>query len=174
MIIGRYHFRLKMYQVTKHTVQCHRVLRHQHHIHWCRISGTWSVPFHRNNSVHNIEPRFYILIQINQHSRKTVCTRIKGMSLRLMESIDKAITVFYCAGNSLQRMRLHLAKRNHTVFFQKFFRQNKFFCLNPLRIFYTYSLRIINCRNPILFQIPVDSGTMNHSGCRTITTGISK
>ena len=96
------------------------------------------------------------------------------MPLCFVEAINKSITVLNCAGNSLQRMRLHLAKRNHTVFFQKFFRQDKFFRLNPLRIFYTYSLRIINCRNPILFQIPVDSGTMNHSGCRTITTGISK
>ena len=163
-----------MDQVTEHTVKCNRILRHQHHIHWSRISGTWSVPLHGHNSIHNIQPRLHILIQINKHTGKTVCTWIQCMTLGFMKSINESIAVFYSSRDAFQRMCLHFTKRNYTVFFQKFFRQNKFFCLYSFRIVYMDSLRIINNRNIQFLKIRIHSCPMDNFRSSSISAGICK
>ena len=96
------------------------------------------------------------------------------MSLRFMKAIYKPIAVFHSTGDSFQCMRLHLTKRNHTILFQKFFWQNKFFRLYSLRIIHMNSLCIINSRNIQFLQITIHSCSLNHSGGCSITAGVCK
>ena len=161
-----------MDQMTKHTVQCDRVLRHQYHIHRSRIAGARSVPLHRNNSIHDIQPWFHILVQIHQHSGETVRARIQSMPLRLVKSIDESITVLDRPCDTFQCMRLHLAQRDHAVPLQKFRRKDKLFRLDPIRILHMDPLGIVDRRNIKFIKIGIHTCSVNDFRCCSIAARI--
>jgi len=71
-------------------------------------------------------------------------------------------------------MCFHLAQGNHTVLLQQFFWQDKFLCLDSLRISSFHALRIINSRNMIFLQISIHSCSANHCLSGSMTAGICK
>ena len=174
MIVCWYHLRLQIHQPCKHAVQCHRICGHKDHIHCNWISGPWTVAFHCCDSIHNIKPRLHILIQIDQHTCKAVCTWISGMTDCLIFPIDKAIAVFYSACDPFQGMGFHFGKGNDAVCLQKLLWENKFPGLNPLRIIYMHSFCIINNRNLVFFQIGIHAGSLDHLSGGSVTAGICK
>ena len=174
MVIGRNHLRFQINQSCKHTVQCHRICGHQNQVHGYWVSGARSISLHCSDSIHNIKSRLHILVQINKHPGEAVCAGIFSMTNGLIFPIYKSIAVLHCSCNSLQSVGFHFGKRNHTLCLQQFFRKDKFFRLDTLRIFHTHALRIVNGRDLVLLQISIHSGALDYLFRSPMTTGIRK